>query len=145
MSPGRPSSSPPFESELLEHVSEPSDAARGDDDRVPLRLTVARGALGLELYEPFELGPFTVEGLSLLLPNLKFPVDLSGGVSRFRHRRGDLEHLSLSLAFDRLSKLVLPRVKDVVPDARRVVVWGRSSGIGIGIAGTSAALAFDLL
>jgi tetratricopeptide (TPR) repeat protein len=106
---------------------------------------VARGALGLELYEPLELGPFTVERLSLLLPNLKFPVDLSGGVSRFRHRRGYLEHLELSLSFERLSKLALPRLGDVVPDARRVVVWGRSSGIGVGIAGTSAALAFDLL
>ncbi|HEX6275565.1 MAG TPA: hypothetical protein VFZ53_21135, partial [Polyangiaceae bacterium] len=145
MSPGRPSSSPPFESEPLERVPAPADAARGDDERVPLRLTVARGALGLELYEPLELGPFTVETLSLLLPNLKFPVDLSGGVARFRHRRGDLEHLGLSLAFDRLAKLVLPRLKDVVPDVRRVVVWGRSSGLGIGVAGTSAALAFDLL
>ncbi len=145
MSPGRPSSSPPFESEPFESASEPSGAARGEEDRVPLRLTVARGALGLELYEPIELGPFSVESLSLTLPNLKFPVDLSGGVQRFRHRRGDLEHLGLSLAFDKLSKLALPRVKDVVPGARRVVVWGRSSGIGVGIAGTSAALAFDLL
>jgi cellulose synthase operon protein C len=126
-------------------VPEPSGASRAEDDRVPLRLTVARGALGLELYEPMELGPLTVESLSLVLPNLKFPVDLSGGVTRFRHRRGDLEHLGLSLAFDKLAKLVLPRVKDVVPDARRVVIWGRSSGIGVGIAGTSAALAFDLL
>jgi cellulose synthase operon protein C len=126
-------------------VPEPSGTPRGEDDRVPLRLTVARGALGLELYEPVELGPLTVESLSLLLPNLKFPVDLSGGVTRFRHRRGDLEHLGLALAFDKLAKLILPRVKDVVPDARRVVVWGRASGIGVGIAGTSAALAFDLL
>ena len=126
-------------------MPEPSGASRAEDERVPLRLTVARGALGLELYEPMELGPLTVESLSLLLPDLKFPVDLSGGVTRFRHRRGDLEHLGLSLAFDKLAKLVLPRVKDVVPEARRVVVWGRSSGIGVGIAGTSAALAFDLL
>jgi cellulose synthase operon protein C len=145
LSPGRPSSSPPFESEPLEHAPGASGPSRSEDERVPLRLTVARGALGLELYEPLGVGPFVVESLSLLLPNLKFPVDLSGGVSRFRHRRGDLEHLGLSLAFDKLAKLVLPRVKDVVPDARRVVVWGRSSGVGVGIAGTSAALAFDLL
>jgi tetratricopeptide (TPR) repeat protein len=115
------------------------------DARVPLRLTVTRGVLGLELYEPVEIGPLSVSELSLLLPNLKFPLDLSGGVARFRHRRGDLEHLKLELTFESFVRFATPRLKSVLPSASRVVVWGRSAGIGIGVAGGGAALAFDLV
>jgi tetratricopeptide (TPR) repeat protein len=116
-----------------------------DDARVPLRLTVTRGVLGLELYEPVEVGPLTVSALAVVLPNLKFPVDLSGGVARFRHRRGDLEHLKLEIAFERLTRFLVPRLKALLPEVTRVVVWGRSAGLGIGIAGAGAALAFDVL
>jgi len=116
-----------------------------EDARVPLRLTVTRGVLGLELYEPVEVGPLTVSELALVLPNLKFPVDLSGGVARFRHRRGDLERLKLELTFDALVRFLTPRLKSVLPDAGRAVVWGRSAGLGVGIAGGNAALAFDVL
>jgi cellulose synthase operon protein C len=115
------------------------------DGRVPLRLTVTRGVLGLELYEPVELGPLTVSALAVVLPNLKFPVDLSGGVARFRHRRGDLERLELELPFEALTRFAAPRLKAVLNDLSRTLVWGRSAGLGIGVAGGSAALAFDLL
>ena len=62
---------------------------------MPLRLTVAGGALGLELYEPVALEPLVVEDLAWSLPKLRFPVDLSGGVDTFRHRRGELTRLEL--------------------------------------------------
>ena len=73
-------------------ATEPKDGAAPAEPelRVPLRLAVSRGALGLETYAPLELGPLSVERLDLALPNLKFPVDLSGGVKLFRHRRGRL-------------------------------------------------------
>ncbi len=116
-----------------------------DDQRVPLRLTVTRGVLGLELYEPVTIGPLEVAGLAFTLPNLSFPVDLSGGVARFRHRRGDLERATLSLSFDALARFVAPRLRQALPGAQREVVWGRSLGIGIGLAGSGFALAFDLL
>jgi tetratricopeptide (TPR) repeat protein len=116
-----------------------------NDERVPLRLTVTRGVLGLELYEPVEVGPLTVGALALLLPNLKFPVDLSGGVARFRHRRGDLERVELALPFDALTRFMAPRLKSVLKDVNRTLVWGRSAGVGLGVAGGGAALAFDLL
>jgi tetratricopeptide (TPR) repeat protein len=115
------------------------------DGRVPLRLTVTRGVLGLELYEPVDVAPLTVLALALVLPNLKFPVDLSGGVARFRHRRGDLERVELELPFDALTRFVAPRLKSVLKDVNRTLVWGRSAGLGFGIAGGGAALAFDLL
>lgn len=116
-----------------------------DDDRVPLRLTVTRGVLGLELYEPVVMGPLEVSGLAFTLPNLSFPVDLSGGVARFRHRRGDLERLTLTLTFEALARFLAPRLRQALPGAERQVVWGRSFGLGIGIAGSGFALAFDVL
>ncbi|MEB2323383.1 MAG: hypothetical protein OZ921_12785, partial [Sorangiineae bacterium] len=76
----------------------PAEPSAPDEPRVPLRLIVTRGALGLELYEPVELGPLSVRRLSLTLPGLAFPLDLSGGVRVFRHRRGELETLELALA-----------------------------------------------
>jgi len=125
--------------------NESGEEVLAEDQRVPLRLTVARGALGLELYEPIDVGPLTVSKLALVLPNLKFPVDLSGGVARFRHRRGDLEHLRLSLSFDALARFLSKGLKRALPNAGRALAWGRVSGFGVGVTAGNAALAFDVL
>jgi tetratricopeptide (TPR) repeat protein len=118
----------------------------GDEQRVPLRLTVTRGVLGMELYEPIELGPFDVTRLSLTLPNLKFPLDLSGGVPQFRHRRGDLEHVTLCTDWPRLARFFERRVGDVIGPLRRPLsVFARPQGVGVGLVAENAALAFDLL
>jgi tetratricopeptide (TPR) repeat protein len=116
-----------------------------DESRTPLRLTVTRGELGLELYEPIEVGPLTVGALSLTLPNLKFPVDLSGGVRRFRHRRGKLERLRLELSFERLSRLISSRAREVIGGTGRCTIWARAAGFGVGLLGVDSALSFDLL
>lgn len=119
----------------------------GDSDpHIPLRLTVTRGVLGLELYEPFELGPLRVERVSVTLPNLKFPVDLSGGVRLFRHRRGKLEHLRLSVETGRLAAWLEPRLREALGGlVRPVSVWRVPHGIGIGFVGERGAIAFDVL
>ena len=54
--------------------------------------------LGLELDGALPLGFCDIEQLSISLVGLSFPVDLSGGVARFRHRRGALERLRSSEA-----------------------------------------------
>jgi tetratricopeptide (TPR) repeat protein len=125
--------------------NETGEEVLAEDQPVPLRLTVTRGVLGLELYEPVDVGPLTVAKLALVLPNLKFPVDLSGGVARFRHRRGDLEHLRLALPFEALARFLSPGLKSALPNASRAQVWGRVSGFGVGVTAGSAALAFDVL
>jgi len=118
----------------------------GEEQRVPLRLTVTRGVLGMELYEPIEVGPLDVTQLALTLPNLKFPLDLSGGVPRFRHRRGELEHAAIRLDFARLGVFVSRRVGEVLgPLVRPVAVFAREHGIGLGFVAADRALAFDLL
>ncbi|MBN2193168.1 MAG: hypothetical protein JW751_10165 [Polyangiaceae bacterium] len=113
--------------------------------RAPLRLSVTRGVLGLELYDRVELGPLSVQELALTLPNLTFPVDLSGGVAAFRNRRGKLARLEVSLELERLSRWVGPRVRAVTQGAAEVRVWGIEAGVGVGLSGPSSALVFDLL
>ena len=118
----------------------------GDEQRVPLRLTVTRGVLGMELYEAIELGPIDVTQLSITLPNLKFPLDLSGGVPQFRHRRGELERAVLRSSLTRVARHFESRVGDVLgPLVRPVAVFARPQGIGVGLVGQGRALAFDLL
>ena len=68
---------------------DPAGTAEDEASTTPLRLTVARGALGLELDREIALGPLSVTALSLSLPGLRFPLDLSGGVHAFLHRRGE--------------------------------------------------------
>jgi tetratricopeptide (TPR) repeat protein len=118
----------------------------GDEQRVPLRLTVTRGVLGMELYEPIELGPIDVTRLSITLPNLKFPLDLSGGVPQFRHRRGELERAVLKSNLTRLAHHFDRRMAGVLGTlVRPVAVFARPQGIGVGLVGQGRALAFDLL
>jgi cellulose synthase operon protein C len=114
--------------------------------RVPLRLAVSRGALGLEIYEPLELGPVSVERLDLALPNLKFPVDLSGGVKLFRHRRGRLEHMRLLLRLEELRRYMDRRAAEALGGlVRPSSVWSIPGGIGVGLVGSRGAVAFDVL
>ncbi|MCC6903793.1 MAG: hypothetical protein IT377_32795 [Polyangiaceae bacterium] len=116
------------------------------DSRVPLRLTATRGALGIELYEPIEIGPLELARLSATFPGLRFPVDLSGGVPVFRHRRGDLERLEIATSFSRLSSWLMPRLRSVVGALERApVLWSVPQGVAIGLVGARGALAFDLL
>lgn len=108
---------------------------------------MARGALGLELYEPVELGPLVVRSLSLSLPGLEFPVDLSGGVPVFRHRRGELECADLELSMPALERWSRDGLKRAIggecPGLARF--WLVPGGLGIGVSAGDRALAFDLL
>ncbi len=107
---------------------------------------MARGALGLELYEPVEVGPVEVQRLGVTLPNLKFPVDLSGGVRVFRHRRGKLEHVALKIRLDALSRWLDRRLREALGGlVRPASVWRIPDGVGIGLVGNGGAVAFDLL
>jgi len=81
---------------------------------LPLRLSVARGALGVELCEPLALGPLRLEELSLALVGLRYPVDLSKGVKQFRNRRATLERAVLRVDFDRLAAFLRPFAERVL-------------------------------
>lgn len=140
-SPVRPSTVPPRHSASAQALVGPPE-----DPRVPLRLTVTRGALGMELYEPIEIGPLSVERLSLTFAGLRFPVDLSGGVPRFRSRRGELQEVVLRLRLPDLARFAGKRVGEPFgPLVKPLAMWGIPGGIGVGLVGEQSALAFDLL
>jgi tetratricopeptide (TPR) repeat protein len=140
-SPVRPSTVPPRKGGSAKPLVGPPE-----DPRVPLRLTVTRGALGMELYEPIEIGPLSVERLSLTFAGLRFPVDLSGGVPRFRSRRGELQEVVLKLRLADLARFASQRVLEPFgPLVRPLALWSVAGGIGVGLVTARAALAFDLL
>src|SRR4051812_37678548 len=72
-------------------------------ERPLLRLALAKGHLAIELEAPFDLGPVSAKELRVLLPDVRFPVDLSGGVAKFRHRRGRLERLIVEVQAAKLA------------------------------------------
>ncbi|HEX9620787.1 MAG TPA: tetratricopeptide repeat protein [Polyangiaceae bacterium] len=110
-----------------------------------VRLAVTRGELGLELYDVLELGPLEVVSLSLGLPGLRFPLDLSGGVAAFRHRRGVLQEVDLRAARSRLSRWLAHRTQGLLAGLERDPdVWLIDSGFGVGLVGREGAVAFDL-
>lgn len=124
-----------------------TSAAVDTGDRAPIRLTVTRGALGLEVYEPVELGPLRVHGLTVSLPGLAFPVDLSGGVPVFRHRRGEFECAELELGLTELERWAQKSLGDAlgVTEMVRGTFWPLPGGMGVGVAHGTRALAFDVL
>jgi tetratricopeptide (TPR) repeat protein len=136
------SSAPPRRSSRRSS-SEPRPPARKG---VPLRLSVSGGALGLEIYEELPLDPFVVEDLAWTLPDLRFPVDLSGGVEVFRHRRGKLSRLALSASFPSLMSHARPRLREVLGRVSGPPqLWPLEGAVGVGVMGELGALAFDLV
>ncbi len=82
--------------------------------QVALRLAIGRDGIGLELAEPVEMACLRVVELSTTLPGMRFPVDVSGGVTRFRHRRGDLQILRVEVAARDVEKWLAPRLRGLV-------------------------------
>lgn len=99
--------------------ADPRDVPRGG---VELRLAIGREGLGLELAGPTPLGPLTLADLAVTLPGMRFPLDVSGGVSRFRHRRGALTRLTVELSAQALARWAAPRLRGLL-SPRTPDVW----------------------
>ncbi len=122
------------------------EAARPASEKVLLRLAVSRGALGLELAEPCAFGPLRIVEFSVTFPGLRYPIDLSGGVSQFRHRRGVLERLAIELQPHTLSVWFAQRLHELIgPLERPPRVSATTERLEFGFNSASAALAFDLV
>lgn len=112
-----------------------------------LRLALARGALAIELGEPFDIGALRVDELALRLPSVRFPVDLSGGVARFRHQRGELDRLHVALRAPALEAMAAVRCRGLLgggSGAVEVTIAPFVGGAVIGLASGGRALAFDV-
>jgi cellulose synthase operon protein C len=141
-SPG-PSSAPTPESSDTSQLGPSRSVAT--ERRLPLCLSANKGRLGLELREPVEIGPLVVENLVLAFENLRFPLDLSGGVPVFRHRRGQLQRILFSLDLSRLRQWLEPRIRNVIGALDRPLdLWFTGTGIGFGWVQDSSAVAGEL-
>jgi tetratricopeptide (TPR) repeat protein len=119
---------------------------KGNGDRPRLRLVMARGRLGIELDAPFLLGPVLVEEMGLSLQQDRFPVDLTGGVDAFRHRRGRLESLRLRVQPRELARFAEPRLRSLFPGGvSHQLLAPIEDGWLVGIAGDGGVLAFEVL
>jgi cellulose synthase operon protein C len=87
---------------------------RPPQGEVSLRLAIGREGIGLELARPARLACLTVTELAATLPGVRFPVDVSGGVPRFRHRRGELQRLEVELPARALERWAAPRLRGLV-------------------------------
>ena len=91
----------------------PQPPSRADVD-VALRLAIGREGLGLELARPARMECLSIVDLAATLPGVRFPVDVSGGVPRFRHRRGQLQRLEIEVGARTLERWLAPRLRGLV-------------------------------
>jgi len=118
----------------------------GDPARPKLRLVVTKGRLGVELEEPFPLGPVQVTGLGLVLPEVRFPVELSGGVTTFRNKRGTLERLTLAIEAATFQRWGGARLASILDDeVVQFIAAPLEDGWLVGLSGRRSALAFEVL
>ncbi|MBX3201078.1 MAG: hypothetical protein KF894_23255, partial [Labilithrix sp.] len=68
--------------------ADPPAIERDPASAVGLRLAIGKDGLGIELARPTPVACLDVVELVVRLPNVRFPFDVTGGVAKFRHRRG---------------------------------------------------------
>lgn len=96
---------------------------RGPTEAGPqVRLSIGKDGVGFELSLPERIGCLVVVELLAAIPNLRFPLDVSGGVARFRHKRADLTDLVLELAARDLERWAAPRLAGLL-GKRPPTVW----------------------
>jgi hypothetical protein len=92
------------------------------------------------------LGPLIVTELVSTLVGLRFPTDLSGGVARFRHRRGSLDALAVQLPLHKLAQYFTPRIRQNLNAPHlRIDLLPTAHGFVVGLHEGDWALAFSCL
>lgn len=116
-------------------------------DSLPLRLGVSRGGLGIELNQSVQMGPVSVEQFEWSLPALEYPLDLSGGVKQFLHRRGLFERATLRVRPSELGRALSREAFSLweAPVSCRVRAYADEAIIAVTLHTESVALAFDLV
>ena len=112
---------------------------------VALRLAIGKEGLGLELARPTTIECLDVPELTVKIPHVRFPFDVSGGVAKFRHKRGEIERVRVEVDSRRASRWVEPRVRGLLGAAPgSVAIALRAFGATITLGGETSALAFEL-
>jgi tetratricopeptide (TPR) repeat protein len=126
---------PPAEERPVAPVLAPR-ARRRQDAAAPglqLRLAIAKAGLGIELAQPVRLGCLQIAELELAITTVRFPLDVSGGVGRFRHRRGELQRLFVEVGARDLERWAAPLLRGLL-GPRSPEVWAAVRRAGATIA-----------
>lgn len=127
-------------------VSGSARAEPPEGDKPSLRLALAKGTLGIELDAPFRVEALRITDLALSFQDVRFPIDLSGGVARFRHRRGVLTRAAMEARPVELEAWAARRLRGVLSEATpELVIAPAEAGALVGLATERAALAFDVV
>lgn len=109
-----------------------------------MRLAIGKDGLGIELARSAAVGPVDVVELVVRLPNVRFPFDVTGGVTKFRHKRGELERLAIELDSRRLARWAAPLLRGLLsPETPVVTIAPRAFGATITLLSSPVALAFE--
>jgi tetratricopeptide (TPR) repeat protein len=116
---------------------------------VGLRLAIGRDGLGIELARTATIECLDVVELVVRLPHVRFPFDVSGGVARFRNRRGELERLAVEIDARRAARWAEARVRGIIgaaPCALTIALRAYGATITMSVRENErvAALAFEL-
>lgn len=118
--------------------SEPEIDREGSAGAVALRLAIGKDGLGIELARRATFECLDVVELVVRLPHVRFPFDVTGGVARFRHRRGELERIGIEIDARRLARWAEPRLRGLLGTAPcSVTVAPRAFGATITLVSSS--------
>lgn len=122
-----------------------ADAVTADAEPA-LRLELAGGHIGLELVAPVRVGAgLELTDLAFALRDLRFPLDLSGGVRKFRHVRGVVRRARLELGLREASaKLSTKLPRALVKTPAEVTLIATLEGLLAGVRWSGGALAFSI-
>ena len=118
-----------------------------ESPNVELRLAIGRDGLGIELNRPVRLECLDVTEIAVALAGVRFPLDVSGGVARFRHRRGELKRLALEIDARELERWAAPKLRGIVSTAAPdvwIAVRRDAATVGIASRDAAAVLAFEV-
>jgi len=108
------SRAPAGEASALDAPATPPTVDRDPASAVGLRLAIGKDGLGIELARPTPLACLDVVELVVRLPNVRFPFDVTGGVAKFRHRRGELERVAVELDSRRAARWAEPLLRGLI-------------------------------
>ena len=107
---------------------------------VALRLAIGKDGLGIELARPAKIACLDVVELVVRLPNVRFPFDVTGGIAKFRHRRGELDRMAFEIDARRAARWAEPLLRGLLgPGPCAVTIAPRAFGATVTLLATEPA------
>lgn len=111
---------------------------------VALRLAIGKDGLGIELARRATFACLDVVELVVRLPNVRFPFDVTGGIARFRHRRGELDRIGIEIDARRAARWAEPLLRGLLgPGPCSVTVTPRAFGATVTLLSADASLSVE--